>query len=113
MGAWDGEAASLVIKCAAVFKGLGVQLRTGPLTGQSFSMSLEDNPIVNCVISLIGQLLCHPVHGSSQGEGGSCPTSGEDSQREPRGDSGELAVPAVLFSEDWGLELRSEGKAFL
>lgn len=66
--------------------------------------------MVNCVISSIGQLLCHPVHGWSQGEGGSFPESGGDSQREPGRDAGESAVPGQLCSEDWSLALGSEGK---
>lgn len=74
-GASDGEAASLVRKCVWNLHGaLRVQLRVASLVGESFEIHLT-----KCVISSTGQLLCHPVHGSGQGEGGSCPESGGDS----------------------------------
>lgn len=103
VGTGDGEAASCVIKCTWDRHGtLRAQLLIVPLVGESFSRLFEKS-LMNCAISSTGQLLCHSVHGSCQGEGGPCPESGGDSQWERRRDSGKFTALGQLFSEDWGL----------
>jgi hypothetical protein len=96
VGAWDREVSSSAIKLLSGLYGI-LEFQSCPGLHKERSLSLS----LSCLISSTGQLICHPVHGQSQSEGGLCPKGGGNSSWEPRRNDGESATPEQPSSESW------------